>query len=195
MDALQAMDTGVPDVAPIAQELAKTAAEEFGDGEMVLIKKSRVFACPFYILDNKYAKCVRRHHLHTIEEVKEHLCCNHRQPAYCPVCKKEFSSGRNRDAHIRLRACDANNSTKPEGITGEQEKQLERVDMKSFSEDLLWFHIWDVIFPHVERPSSAFLDKTISAASLKRPREETPDHAGCAVVPKRVRHYEEGAQN
>jgi hypothetical protein len=31
-----------------------------------------------------------------------------------------------------------------------------------------------------------YLDETISAAYLKRPREETPDHAGCAVVPKRV---------
>ncbi|KAH8756057.1 hypothetical protein F5883DRAFT_570130 [Diaporthe sp. PMI_573] len=169
MDASQSMDAEVLHVASMAQELAKTAAEQFED-EMVLVKKSRCFACPFYILNNNYAKCVTRHHLYTIEEVKEHLCCDHRRPVYCPICKEEFSLGRNRDAHIRLRACHANNSTNPEGITYEQEERLERVDRESLSEDLRWFHIWDVIFPDVERPSSAFYvgDREVSVCAFRQ---------------------------
>ncbi|KAH8760498.1 hypothetical protein F5883DRAFT_140758 [Diaporthe sp. PMI_573] len=126
------------------------------DGETVLIKKTRSFACPFYVRNNQYTECVRRHHLSSIEDVKEHVCWDHRRPKFCPVCKEEFASGRNRDVHIRLRTCLANSSSAPDGITDNQEERLEREDRASMPEDSRWFQIWDIIYPNIARPSSTF---------------------------------------
>lgn len=154
------VEAQVLDVAPIAQELANIAAEQFlsdrqqrsnkrsfapwqsqtrkrpkliqssnqlevahtrdsDDGESLLVKKSTFFACPFYIPNNKYTKCVTRHHLYRIEDVKEHVCWEHCRPMFCPVCKEEFTSVRDRDAHIRLWACHVDTSGTLEGITDE----------------------------------------------------------------------------
>jgi hypothetical protein len=49
------------------------------DGETV----SRAYACPFYIRNSQYARCVRIHHLTSIEDVKDHVCRDHRQPCVC----------------------------------------------------------------------------------------------------------------
>lgn len=126
------------------------------DGETVLVRKAMIFACPFYLRDNKYTKCVTRHHLQSIEEVKEHVCWEHRRPMFCPVCKEEFRSSRDRDAHIRLRICHANTSTTPEGITDDQEERLNREETSALADDLRWFQIWDTIFPQIEHPPSPF---------------------------------------
>lgn len=73
---------------------------------------------------------------------------------FCPVCKEDFRLSRDRDVHIRLRICHANTSTTPEGITDDQEERLNREDEESLPDDLRWFQIWDMIFPHVDRPFS-----------------------------------------
>lgn len=124
------------------------------DGETVVIKKASFFACPFYVRDKKHAKCVTRHQLQSIEDVREHVCWEHRQPRYCPVCKEEFPSSKSRDTHIRLRACQMTMST-VEGVTYGQGKRLNKVGDKAYlSDDLQWFQIWDIIFPEIARPSS-----------------------------------------
>ncbi|KAH8743139.1 hypothetical protein F5883DRAFT_441332, partial [Diaporthe sp. PMI_573] len=92
----------------------------------------------------------------SIEDVKEHVCWDHRRPQFCPVCKEVFVSAKDRDAHIRLRACYANALSTPYGITDGQEEQLERENKLYMSEDSRWFVIWDIIFPRIARPSSAF---------------------------------------
>lgn len=140
------------------------------DGETVLVRKERFFACPFYVRNNNYTKCVTRHHLQSIEEVKEHVCWEHRRPMFCPVCKEEFRSSRDRDAHIRLRVCHANTSTTPEGITDDQEEQLSREEKLSSPDDLRWFQIWDMIFPDVDRPSSTIYtgEREMSVSSFRQ---------------------------
>lgn len=138
------------------------------DGETVLVNKARFFACPFYIQNNKFTKCVTRSHFQSVEDVKDHVCWEHRRPAFCPVCKEEFSSGRDRDAHIRLRTCHANTSTTPEGISDYQVEQLER-ERSPLSEESRWFQIWSIIFPRVEPPSSAFYtgDREVSVCAFR----------------------------
>lgn len=149
-------------------EIVHTSDSE--DGETVLVRKARFFACPFYVRNNKYTKCVTRHHLQSIEEVKEHVCWEHRRPMFCPVCKEEFRSSRDRDAHIRLRICHANTSITPEGITDDQEERLNREEKSSSPDDLRWFQIWDMIFPGVDRPSSTLYtgEREISVCSFRQ---------------------------
>ncbi|KAL1854059.1 hypothetical protein Daus18300_011557 [Diaporthe australafricana] len=140
------------------------------DGEMVIIKKTSFFACPFYVRDNKHAKCVTRHQLQSIEDVKEHVCWDHRQPRYCPICKEEFSSSKVRDTHIRLRACQPNNSA-VEGVTFEQGERLNKMEDRAYlSDDLQWFQIWDIVFPKIARPSSHLYigQREVSVCSFRR---------------------------
>lgn len=151
---------------PDLPELVHTSDSD--DGETVIVNKARFFACPFYIQNNKFTKCVTRNHFQSVEDVKEHVCWEHRRPAFCPVCKEVFSSGRDRDAHIRLRTCHANNSPTPEGISDYQEAQLER-ERSPLSEELRWLQIWSIIFPRVEPPSSAFYtgDREVSVCAFR----------------------------
>ncbi|KAI3396474.1 hypothetical protein diail_12094 [Diaporthe ilicicola] len=139
------------------------------DGETVVVNKAKFFACPFYIRDNKYEKCVTRHQLHSIEDVRDHVCWEHRQPRFCPVCRELFSTSKDRDTHIRLRACQPKKST-VEGVTYEQEARLNMEEEKYFSEDLRWFHIWDTIFPRVVRPASPFYtgNRELSVCAFRR---------------------------
>lgn len=159
-----------PKLMQSSDQLEVLHTSDSDDGETVLVKKAKFFACPFYIRNNNYTKCVTRHHLDSIEEVKEHICWEHRRPMFCPVCKEEFPSGKDRDAHIRLRTCRANTSTIPEGITDDQEERLNREEKSSLSEDLWWFQIWETVFPHVERPSSAFYtgEREVSVCAFRQ---------------------------
>ncbi|KAG8162625.1 hypothetical protein KVR01_007103 [Diaporthe batatas] len=142
--------------AESSDQLEGVYTSDSDDGETVLIKKARYFACPFYVRNNQYTECLKRHHFESIEDVKEHICWDHRRPKFCPICKKEFSSGADRDEHIRLRACDASTANTPDGITDDQEERLERENEPSLSEETQWFRIWETIFPQVARPASAF---------------------------------------
>lgn len=126
------------------------------DGETIVVERARFFACPFYVRDKKYTKCITRHHLVSIEDVKDHILWEHRQPVFCPLCKDEFPSGRTRDIHIRLRNCHLKDFGIPEGITNDQDDRLNREERSYLSEELRWFQIWDIIFPHIEHPPSAF---------------------------------------
>lgn len=153
-----------------SDQLEAVQTSDSDDGEIVLVKKTKFFACPFYVRNSKYTNCVTRNHLKSIEEVEEHVFWEHRRPMFCPVCKEEFPSGRDRDAHIRLRTCRGNKSNTPEGITDDQEERLNREEKLFLSEDLRWFQIWDTIFPHVERPSSAFYtgEREVSVCAFRQ---------------------------
>lgn len=159
-----------PKLMQSSDQLEVVHTSDFEDGETVLVNKASFFACPFYIRNDKHTKCVTRNHLHSIEEVKEHVCWEHRRPMFCPVCKEEFPSGRDRDAHIRLRICQSNDTDTPEGVTDDQEEQLTKEGELLMSEDLRWFQIWDIIFPHIERPSSTFYtgEREMNVSAFRR---------------------------
>jgi hypothetical protein len=148
-----------PKHSDTCEQFQDVYTSEADDGETVLINKASFFACPFYVRNNQYGECVRRHYLSSIKDVKEHVCWDHRRPKFCPVCKQEFATGKDRDAHIRLRTCRANASGTPDGITDDQEERLERAEetyKPYISEELRWFDVWDIIFPRTARPGSAF---------------------------------------
>lgn len=159
-----------PKLMQSSDQLEVVQTSDSDDGETVLVNKTKFFACPFYVRNSTCTNCVTRNHLNSIDEVKEHVCWEHRRPMFCPVCKETFASGKDRDAHIRLRTCRANNSSTPEGITDDQEERLNRDEKSSLSEDLRWFQIWDIIFPHVERPSSAFYtgEREVSVCAFRQ---------------------------
>lgn len=145
-----------PKLMNSSDDLEVLETNDSEDGETVVVRKAKFFACPYYVRDKKHANCVTRNPLHSIEDVKDHLCGEHRQPMFCPVCKEEFPSGRTRDAHIRLRNCDPNNSTTVEGITYDQEERLNGESNSHLTGEQQWFQIWDIIFPQNDRPPSAF---------------------------------------
>lgn len=169
-----------------SDQLEAVQTSDSDDGEMVLVRKTKFFACPFYIRNSKYTNCVTRNHLNSIEEVNEHVCWEHRRPMFCPVCKEEFPSGKDRDTHIRLRTCRANTSTIPEGITDDQEERLNREEKSSLSEDLRWFQIWDTVFPQVERPSSAFYtgEREVSVCAFRQFWLQSGEEAVAAFLEK-----------
>lgn len=145
-----------PKLTKSSEHLEVVQTSDFDDGETVLVNKARFFACPFYVRNKKYTKCMTRHHLRSIEDVKDHLLWEHRQPIFCPLCKEEFPSGRIRDVHLRLRSCHLNTSNTPEGITDEQDDRLNREEETSLPEELRWFQVWNIIFPEIEHPPSPF---------------------------------------
>lgn len=137
-------------------QLGVVRTSDSEDGETVVVEMTRFFACPFYVRNKKYTECITRHQFLNVEDVKDHILWEHRQPVFCPLCKEEFPSGRTRDTHLRLRSCHLNDSSIPEGITNDQDDRLNREERSYLSEELKWFQVWDIVFPHIERPLSAF---------------------------------------
>lgn len=145
-----------PRIIKSFDHLGVVHTSESDDGETVVVKKARFFACPFYIRNKRYTKCITRNHLLSIEDVKDHLLGEHRQPVFCPLCKEEFPLYRTRDAHLRLRSCHLNDLSIPEGITNDQDDKLNWEEESDLPDELHWFQVWDIIFPHIPHPPSAF---------------------------------------
>ncbi|KAH9238572.1 hypothetical protein K456DRAFT_1720240 [Colletotrichum gloeosporioides 23] len=128
----------------------------------VPFKKNGVleFACPYYKKNpSRYAECLKRCRLKTVNDVKNHLWQNHRIPFYCPVCKREFSTASGRDQHIVKRLCALEDVFPFEGVSDDQKRQLFRRH-KNFGERKQWFQIWKLLLPKEPTPKSGHLDAT-----------------------------------
>lgn len=112
------------------------------------VARASIFACPFYLMDKKrHEKCLTRHNLSTIDEVKEHLWASHRRPNFCPICKETFATIKARDEHIRRRGCQRRESPIFDGLTDGQIQQLARQGSPPLSRESQWYGLWDVVFP------------------------------------------------
>lgn len=119
--------------------------------------RTGTFACPFYLMDkDRHGKCLTRHNLTSIDEVKEHLWACHRRPNFCPICKETFETMRARDDHIRARSCQRRDSPTFDGLTGGQIQQIARQGTPPSSRESQWYELWGVVCPSGLRPLSPY---------------------------------------
>ncbi|KXH65329.1 hypothetical protein CNYM01_00906 [Colletotrichum nymphaeae SA-01] len=128
---------------------------------------SIILACPFYKEDPlKHLQCLRIE-LKRIKDVKQHLNRKHRQPSYyCPTCWMIFDKPTDRDIHISQRGCSLQDQVNYEGISEDQSRQLTRKVDRRLSEEQQWFSVWDIVFPDVPRPESAYLGNQIEESMV-----------------------------
>jgi hypothetical protein len=120
-------------------------------------KSLKTFACPYLKRDPiKYRECCGRK-LSRIQDVK--------QPPkrYCQVCQgTNFSDKQSLQAHIDIGKCSWRDPTTLIGISYEQRDQLHRKSKSGISEEEQWFVIWEILFPVHKRPSSVYMDTSLS---------------------------------
>ena len=119
------------------------------------------FSCPFFKkAQRRYAECGGLR-LRRIRDVKQHLRRSHRLLIHCPICGDAFDTVQQRDSHLRARSCEICDDLDIEGMTQDQESQLHGHSDRTLPEDDQWFVVWDVLFPHCERPPSPYLHPEI----------------------------------
>ncbi|KAK1729798.1 uncharacterized protein BDZ83DRAFT_788777 [Colletotrichum acutatum] len=129
--------------------------------------RSIILACPFYKENPlKHFQCLRIE-LKRIKDVKQHLNRKHRQPSYyCPTCWMIFDQPTDRDIHISQRGCSLQDHVGYEGISEDQSRQLTRKVDRRLSEEQQWYSVWDIVFPDVPRPESAYLGNQIEESMV-----------------------------
>lgn len=116
------------------------------------------FACPFQKLDShKHHECLK-YELNRIKDVKQHVYRRHKQPDYyCARCFAVFKTADARDEHARSKDCDNLEDPGFEGISEDQKNRLNKSSSRGLDPQDQWFEMWDIIFPDVPRPSSAWV--------------------------------------
>ncbi len=157
-----------------------------------------LLACPFYRFDPlRYHSCMWELELPNMNTLKQHVIVDHRLPEYCPVCHACFNSAANRDHHIIARSCiereapagllvgvsedqveklswrDSGKKWKPKTILGEDFRgKVAKRQRRTFArtEEDRWFRVWEILFPDVPRPESAYLSapREREAAAMRR---------------------------
>lgn len=129
--------------------------------------RRRTLACPFWKLDSQahrpcfHRKCSR------ISDVKLHLSRKHKQPApdYCQRCWTAYESRGHKEDHLRdplAQGCQYNPAARPVGIDNNMAAALHKKSNPSLSTEDQWFAIWDIVFPDEPRPSSPYINDSLS---------------------------------
>ncbi|KAF3797128.1 hypothetical protein GCG54_00009098 [Colletotrichum gloeosporioides] len=127
---------------------------------------NKTLACPYFKKDRRvYGSCCGRK-LSRIRDVKQHLKRRHYLPIYCPVCNEVFARETVRDEHTIQRNCERGTRPKPEGVSVAQQQELNRRANRQHSEDEQWHAIFKTLFPDAPRPSSAYIDPSLSDSAL-----------------------------
>lgn len=115
-------------------------------------------ACPFYKENRqKHQACLTKGDFSSIEDVKQHLYLEHRQPISCPICQGRFPTYEARNSHLRHETCQATSALPvAEGLTEQQVDDMSAVDDLSQSQKDAWFALWDIVLPECHRPTSPF---------------------------------------
>jgi len=130
-----------------------------------------VLACPMYKKDpRRYHSCAYTITLTSARAARQHVIIDHPVPIYCAMCHSHFPTLRLRDEHERARTCtvlervEGEGDPTIEGVTGDQREKLLRLDASGKGprriyedEEESWFRTWDVLFPGVKRPETAYL--------------------------------------
>lgn len=112
-------------------------------------------ACPFYLMDkDKYHTCLTRHKFLCMEDLKQHLYTEHRQPVFCPICRQTFPTYSAQNVHLRAGGCHLRDGPVFQGMTDEQVDQVSAVRDRPLSAGDGWFDIWDIVFPGTTHPTS-----------------------------------------
>ncbi|KAL2839350.1 hypothetical protein BJY01DRAFT_250530 [Aspergillus pseudoustus] len=122
----------------------------------------KLLACPFWKKSpHLYRDCFSRK-LSRIRDVKQHIHRRHEPPSRCPRCGEIFASDEIRDSHARAEpACEVRHVVHND-LTHSQMKALRKKSLAKSTVEEQWFTMWDIVFPGVERPSSPYLDQSLS---------------------------------
>lgn len=125
--------------------------------------RPKVLACPYWKRDSeKHRVCCKLSHKR-IRDVKQHLHRRHTPENYCDRCLEMFEDGDRYEVHLlRAVACFRVPGTQLEGITRTQSRALNKKSDRKLDEEGQWFAMWDILFPGMERPSSAYLDSDLT---------------------------------
>lgn len=127
----------------------------------------KMLACPFWKLDSQaHRPCFHRKNKR-ISDVKLHLSRKHRLPAmdYCQRCWTAFGSEAHKKEHLRdplSQGCEYNPAARPVGIDNNMAAALHKKSNSSLSTKDQWFAIWDIAFPDKPRPSSPYINDSLS---------------------------------
>ncbi|KAI1632581.1 hypothetical protein F4809DRAFT_626881 [Biscogniauxia mediterranea] len=125
--------------------------------------RQQALACPYWKRDpEKYRSCYRLTHKH-IRNVKQHLNRRHTPSFYCARCFQVFDDSQRYEAHnLNAMPCFRSPGSQLEGITIEQSRNLSKKFNRWHTEEKQWFAIWDILFPGVKKPCSAYVDSGFS---------------------------------
>lgn len=129
--------------------------------------RTRALACPFWKLEPQaHGKCFPRK-FSRISDVKLHLRRKHKQPAsdYCQRCWAAFESKAHKTAHLSDESglrCKYDPAARPPGIDNNMDVALSRKSKRDQSVEDRWFAIWDIVFPDQPRPSSPYIDDSLT---------------------------------
>lgn len=129
--------------------------------------RTRALACPFWKLEPQaHGKCFPRK-FSRISDVKLHLRRKHKQPApdYCQRCWAAFEDGADKIAHLSDDTddrCRYNPAGRPPGIDNAMDVALGKKSKRDQSTEERWFAIWDIVFPGQQRPSSPYIDDSLT---------------------------------
>ncbi|KAH9908966.1 hypothetical protein F4778DRAFT_714758 [Xylariomycetidae sp. FL2044] len=125
--------------------------------------RPRVLACPFWKHDSeKHRRCCKLT-LTRIRDVKQHLHRRHTPYFYCDRCYEVFEDGDGYQRHfLRDMVCSRGPDSQLEGINRIQNLALTKKSDRNQGEEDQWFAIWDIIFPGVTRPVSAYVDSELT---------------------------------
>lgn len=128
---------------------------------------ARILACPFWKLDSQVNRACFRMKLSRIGDVKLHLNRKHKQPAseYCQRCWIAFENKAHKNAHLSDESgqrCRYNPAARPAGIDNAMAVSLSKKSKRDQSIEDRWFAIWDIVFPDQPRPSSPYIDDSLT---------------------------------
>ncbi|CAG9981157.1 unnamed protein product [Clonostachys byssicola] len=151
------------------QSLSALIKYEEGANDSLIARRFDGFyhlACPYYIAkpEKYYKSCLLGHSLQSIEDVIGHLIQHHKEPPYCPICRREFDSPWVRDQHVRTRTCTIQNSGKVDGVNERQRRKLRKRDQVRLGEEKRWTRVWHTVFPELALPESPYLYKGVDVA-------------------------------
>lgn len=127
----------------------------------------KMLACPFWKLDSQAHRPCFHRKIKRISDVKLHLYRIHRLPAmdYCQRCWTAFESEAHKKGHLRdppSQGCKYNPAARPVGIDNNMAAALHKKSDSSLSTKDQWFAIWDIVFPDKPKPSSTYINDSLS---------------------------------
>lgn len=124
-------------------------------------------ACHFWKLDSHANRNCFSMKLSRIGDVKQHLRRKHEHQAseYCQRCWIAFEDEAHKTAHLSDDSghiCRYNPAARPPGIDSAMSKRLREKSKSEKSLEDQWFAIWDIVCPGHPRPSSAFINDSLT---------------------------------
>ncbi|KAI1738732.1 hypothetical protein F4680DRAFT_166301 [Xylaria scruposa] len=146
------------------EEKQKKAGPKYRAKKVKTDNCQRVLACPYWKLDSKEHQNCGTLKITAIKYVKQHLLRSHTPKYYCQRCFMVFKDHQLYEIHrSRAQTCQIVAERHAIGIiTPAKSRDLSRKSKSNLNEEQQWFVIWDILFEGRTRPSSAYVDLTLS---------------------------------